>query len=120
MVEVPVTNLCPCSKEISKYGAHSQRGIIRITVVSKRLVWVEELVQIAEDSASSPLYTLLKRVDEKHVTEAAYENPRFVEDSARETAVRLRKDPRIESFRVEVENFESIHNHSAYACIFSD
>ena len=120
MVEVPVTNLCPCSREISKYGAHSQRGVIRIKVVSKRLIWVEELVQIAEDSASSPLYTLLKRVDEKHVTEAAYENPRFVEDSAREAAVRLKNDPRIASFQVEVENFESIHNHSAYACVFSE
>lgn len=120
MVEVPVTNLCPCSKEISKYGSHSQRGVIRIKVVSKRLIWVEELVQIAEDSASSPLYTLLKRVDEKHVTEAAYENPRFVEDSAREVAVRLKDDPRIESYQVEVENFESIHNHSAYACVFSE
>ncbi len=117
IVEVPVTNLCPCSKEISKYGAHSQRGIIKMEVVSKHLVWVEDLVTIAEDSASSPLYTLLKRVDEKHVTEAAYENPRFVEDSAREVAVRLRKDSRIESFQVEVENFESIHNHSAYACV---
>ncbi|MCK5200527.1 MAG: GTP cyclohydrolase I FolE2, partial [Spirochaetales bacterium] len=103
IVEVPVTNLCPCSKEISKYGAHSQRGIIRIKVVSKRLIWVEELVQIAEDSASSPLYTLLKRVDEKHVTEAAYENPRFVEDAAREAAVRLKNDPRIKSYQVEVE-----------------
>jgi GTP cyclohydrolase IB len=120
MVEVPVTNLCPCSKEISKYGAHSQRGTIRIKIVTNHLIWVEELVKIAEESASSPLYTLLKRIDEKHVTEAAYENPRFVEDSAREVAVRLRQDSRIESYQVEVENFESIHNHSAYACIFSE
>ena len=119
IVEVPVTNLCPCSKEISKYGAHSQRGTIKMEVVSNHLIWVEELVKIAEDSASSPLYTLLKRVDEKHVTESAYENPRFVEDSAREVAIRLRKDSRIESFQVEVENFESIHNHSAYACVSS-
>ncbi len=120
IVEVPVTNLCPCSKEISKYGAHSQRGIIKIEVVSNHLIWLEELVEIAEDSASSPLYTLLKRVDEKHVTETAYENPRFVEDSAREAALRLRADKRIESFQVEVENFESIHNHSAYACVSSN
>lgn len=119
IVEVPVTNLCPCSKEISKYGAHSQRGTIKMEVVSNHLIWVEELVKVAEDSASSPLYTLLKRVDEKHVTETAYENPRFVEDSAREVAIRLRNDTRIESFQVEVENFESIHNHSAYACVSS-
>ena len=120
IVEVPVTNLCPCSKEISKYGAHSQRGVIKIEVLSNHLIWLEELVKIAEDSASSPLYTLLKRVDEKHVTETAYENPRFVEDSAREVALRLRADKRIESFQVEVENFESIHNHSAYACVSSN
>ena len=120
VVEVPVTNLCPCSKEISKYGAHSQRGIIKMEVVSHHLIWLEELVVIAEESASSPLYTLLKRVDEKHVTEAAYENPRFVEDSAREVALRLRADKRVESFQVEVENFESIHNHSAYACVSSN
>ncbi len=119
IVEVPVTNLCPCSKEISKYGAHSQRGLIRMEVVTNHLIWVEDLVKVAEESASSPLYTLLKRVDEKYVTETAYENPRFVEDSAREVAVRLRKDSRIESFQVEVENFESIHNHSAYACVSS-
>jgi len=116
-VKVPVTNLCPCSKEISAYGAHSQRGIIKITVESTKFIWVEELIQVAEDSSSSPVYTLLKRVDEKFVTEHAYDNPRFVEDAAREVAVRLREDERIKSFHVEVENFESIHNHSAYACI---
>ncbi len=119
-VEVPVTNLCPCSKEISRYGAHSQRGIIKIVVESKKFIWVEELIKIAEDSSSSPVYTLLKRPDEKFVTEHAYDNPRFVEDAAREVAVRLRSDKRIKSFQVEVENFESIHNHSAYACITSD
>ncbi len=116
-VKVPVTNLCPCSKEISAYGAHSQRGIIKITVESTKFIWVEELIRIAEDSSSSPVYTLLKRVDEKYVTEHAYDNPRFVEDAAREVAVRLRDDNRIKSFQIEVENFESIHNHSAYACI---
>lgn len=119
-VDVPVTNLCPCSKEISKYGAHSQRGIIKIVAESTKFIWVEELVKIAEDSSSSPVYTLLKRVDEKFVTEHAYNNPRFVEDAAREVAVRLRNDDRIKSFQVEVENFESIHNHSAYACVTSD
>jgi len=119
-VEVPVTNLCPCSKEISKYGAHSQRGMIKIVVETTKFIWVEELVNIAEESSSSPVYTLLKRPDEKFVTEHAYENPRFVEDAAREVAVRLRADKRIKSFQVEVENFESIHNHSAYACITSD
>ncbi len=116
-VEVPVTNLCPCSKEISKYGAHSQRGIIKMVVESLKFIWVEELVQIAEDSSSSPVFTLLKRPDEKYVTEHAYENPRFVEDAAREVAVRLRDDERVTAFQVEVENFESIHNHSAYACV---
>lgn len=116
-VKVPVTNLCPCSKEISAYGAHSQRGIIKITAESTKFIWVEELIRTAEDSSSSPVYTLLKRVDEKFVTEHAYDNPRFVEDAAREVAVRLRDDERIKSFQVEVENFESIHNHSAYACI---
>lgn len=118
-VEVPVTNLCPCSKEISRYGAHSQRGVIKMTVESLKFIWVEELVQIAEDSSSSPVYTLLKRPDEKYVTEHAYENPRFVEDAAREVAVKLRGDERITAFQVEVENFESIHNHSAYACVTS-
>jgi GTP cyclohydrolase I len=116
-VDVPVNNLCPCSKEISDYGAHNQRGIIRIRARTPRFIWFEELIEIAESSASSPLYTTLKRVDEKFVTERAYENPRFVEDAARETALKLKKDGRIEDFRVEVENFESIHNHNAYACI---
>ncbi|MFP4178460.1 MAG: GTP cyclohydrolase FolE2 [Spirochaetaceae bacterium] len=119
-VEVPVTNLCPCSKEISDYGAHNQRGLTKISVRSRHFIWYEELIDIAEASASSPLYTTLKRADEKYVTERAYENPRFVEDSARETALKLMEDSRIDHFRVEVENFESIHNHNAYACITSD
>lgn len=116
-VDVPVNNLCPCSKEISDYGAHNQRGIIRIRARTRRFIWFEELIEIAESSASSPLYTTLKRVDEKFVTERAYENPRFVEDAARDTALKLKNDGRIGDFRVEVENFESIHNHNAYACI---
>ena len=98
-------------------GPTGQRGITKITVESMKFIWVEELIQVAEDSSSSPVYTLLKRVDEKFVTEHAYDNPRFVEDSAQEVAVRLRDDERIKRFQVEVENFESIHNHSAYACV---
>lgn len=116
-VRVPVNNLCPCSKEISDNGAHNQRGIITIRVRSSKLVWFEELIAVAEDSCSAPLYTLLKRDDEKFVTERAYAEPRFVEDSAREVALRLDRDDRIDSYRVEVKNFESIHNHNAYACI---
>jgi len=119
-VEVPVQNLCPCSKEISSFGAHNQRGVIRIKVRTRRFIWFEELIGIAEASASSPLYTTLKREDEKYVTEKAYENPRFVEDAARETALGLKADGRVEEFQVEVENFESIHNHNAYACITSE
>ena len=118
-LEVPVNNLCPCSKEISEHGAHNQRGTIKIDVKTRHFIWYEELIDIAEASASSPLYTTLKRTDEKYVTEHAYANPRFVEDAAREVVLRLRKDGRIEEFRVEVENFESIHNHNAYACITS-
>ena len=119
-VEVPVNNLCPCSKEISTYGAHNQRGIIRLSVRTRHFIWYEELIEMAEASASSPLYTILKRVDEKYITESAYENPRFVEDAAREIAVKLKLDKRIDGFIAEVENFESIHNHSAYACITSE
>jgi GTP cyclohydrolase I len=119
-VEVPVNNLCPCSKEISAHGAHNQRGIVRISVNTRHFIWYEELIEMAEASASSPLYTILKRVDEKFVTEHAYENPRFVEDAAREVAVKLHADERVDHFIVEVENFESIHNHNAYACITSE
>ena len=119
-VDVPVNNLCPCSKEISEGGAHNQRGIIRIRVKTHRFIWYEELIETAEASASSPLYTILKREDEKYVTEQAYAHPRFVEDAAREVALRLKEDSRVEAFTVEVENMESIHNHSAYACITSD
>ncbi len=116
-VNVPVTTLCPCSKEISKNGAHNQRSIVTIKVISKKLVWIEELIELAEKSASSGVYSLLKREDEKFVTEQAYKKPRFAEDLARAVAAKLRKDKRIEWFMVESENFESIHNHNAYAMV---
>ncbi len=116
-VEVPVTTLCPCSKEIAKYGAHNQRSMVRIQIRYQGFVWLEELIEIAEASASSPIYALLKRSDEKSVTERAYENPRFVEDVVREVSLQLDKDPRILWYRVESENLESIHNHNAYALV---
>jgi GTP cyclohydrolase IB len=116
-VVVPATSLCPCSKKISAYGAHNQRAHITLTVESREMIWIEELIDIAEQNASSQLYGVLKRPDEKYVTELAYDNPKFVEDLARDVAVSLNSDPRIISYVVEVENFESIHNHSAYALI---
>jgi GTP cyclohydrolase I len=116
-VEVPVHTLCPCSKEISEMSAHNQRGTVAITVGMTKFIWMEDLIQIAEDSASSPLYALLKREDEKYITERAYENPRFVEDVVREVALRMEALPGVRYHIVEVENFESIHNHSAYAVI---
>ncbi len=116
-VMVPVTSLCPCSKEISDYGAHSQRSHITITVDAVEPISVDEIVRMAEDQASSELYGVLKRVDEKYVTERAYENPKFVEDLVRDIAATLNRDPRIRAYTLEAENFESIHNHSAYAMI---
>jgi GTP cyclohydrolase I len=116
-VVVPVTSLCPCSKRISAYGAHNQRSHITVTVTLKRHIWIEELVEIAESEASSQLYGILKRPDEKYVTEHAYDHPKFVEDMVRDVAARLASDARIGGFVVEAENFESIHNHSAYARI---
>jgi GTP cyclohydrolase I len=116
-VGVPVTSLCPCSKEISDYGAHNQRGHVRIQVRSSDIVWIEELIEVAEVSASAPVYALLKREDERYLTMQAYDNPVFVEDMVRNVAVRLRADPRVTWFRVRAENQESIHNHNAYACI---
>jgi GTP cyclohydrolase I len=116
-VDVPIHTLCPCSKEISKYGAHNQRAWAKMVIRSTKPVWIEELVEIAEKSASSPLYSLLKRPDEKFVTEEAYENPRFVEDATREIAIRLNADERIEWYSVTVESQESIHNHNAFACV---
>lgn len=118
-VQVPVTSLCPCSREISDVGAHNQRSIITIKVRYRAFIWIEELIEIAEAVASSDVYALLKREDEKYVTERAYRHPAFVEDLVRGVAVRLRDDPRLSWYQVESENFESIHNHSAYAMVVS-
>ena len=114
---MPVTSLCPCSKEISDYGAHNQRSLVTIVVRPREPVALAELLRIAEDEASCELYGILKRADEKYVTERAYDNPRFVEDLVRGVASRLAADDRFTAFTVEAENFESIHNHSAYARI---
>jgi GTP cyclohydrolase I len=114
---VPVKSLCPCSKEISEYGAHNQRSHVTIRVEHLQPIEWRELVRFAEDSASSEIWPLLKRADEKWITERAYENPRFVEDLARDVALRLEGDPRVLRYSVDVENFESIHDHSAYARI---
>ena len=119
-VVVPVTSLCPCSKEISAYGAHNQRSHVTITVRSQEAIAIEDLIRVAEDNASAELYGLLKRPDEKFVTERAYDNPKFVEDLVRDVAAQLNGDPRVEAYMVESENFESIHNHSAYAMIRKD
>jgi GTP cyclohydrolase I len=116
-VEVPVTTLCPCSKAISARGAHNQRGVVTLAVRFREPVWIEELIEMVEASASGELYSLLKRPDEKHVTEHAYDHPVFVEDLVRNVAVRARQHPQIRWFRVEAVNFESIHNHNAYAVI---
>lgn len=116
-VGVPIATLCPCSKEISDRGAHNQRGNVDMKVRFDGELWIEELVELVEEVASCDLYPVLKREDEKFVTEKAFDNPRFVEDMVREVALILRKDNRIKWFRVEVENFESIHSHNAYAFI---
>ncbi len=116
-VNVPLTSLCPCSKEISDYGAHNQRSNVRIEATLRGDMRMEELIAVAERSASCEVYGLLKRPDEKYVTERAYENPKFVEDLVRDVAVALEAEPRVGAFVVEAENFESIHNHSAYARI---
>ena len=117
-VHVPVTTLCPCSKTISEYGAHNQRSLVTVKVrPDNGLVWLEELIELVERNASCALYPILKRPDEKYVTEKAYDNPRFVEDMVRAVASELQDDSRIAGFSVESENYESIHNHSAYACI---
>jgi GTP cyclohydrolase I len=116
-VNVPVLTVCPCSKEISIKGAHNQRGVVSVALRSSGFVWIEDIVRTVEMSASSPVYSLLKRVDEKYVTERSYDNPMFVEDVVREVATNLKKIKRITWFRVEAENMESIHNHSAYALI---
>jgi GTP cyclohydrolase I len=116
-VQVGVTTLCPCSRAISKYGAHNQRGLVTVQIRSRKAIWIEDLIALVEGSASSELYSLLKRQDEKAVTERAYENPVFVEDLVRNVVLRLNAHPDVTWYRVEAENFESIHNHNAYACI---
>ena len=119
-VVVPVTSLCPCSKKISDYGAHNQRSHVTVDVRLAGFMWVEELIDLVEREASCELYGLLKRPDEKYVTERAYDNPKFVEDLVRDIAVNLNADSRVMAYRIESENFESIHNHSAYALIEHD
>ena len=119
-VVVPVTSLCPCSKEISDRGAHNQRSHVTVNVRTRGFVWIEEIIDLVENQASCQLYGLLKRPDEKHVTEYAYDNPKFVEDMVRDVAVQLNKDERFSAYVVESENFESIHNHSAYALVEKD
>jgi len=117
VVEVPVTTLCPCSKEISRFGAHNQRGLVSLQVILDEFLWIEDLIRLVERKASSEIYPLLKREDEAYVTEKAYQNPGFVEDIVRGIAKELKKEGKISGFSVECENFESIHNHSAYAYI---
>lgn len=116
-VKANVTTLCPCSKAISARGAHNQRGEVTVQVRFRKPIWIEDLIQIIESSASSELYALLKREDEKHVTERAYDNPVFVEDLVRNIALKLNAHPDVTWYKVEAENQESIHNHNAYACI---
>jgi GTP cyclohydrolase I len=116
-IRVPITTVCPCSKEISDFGAHNQRGIVRLAVRFQRFVWLEELIHIIEAEASCDVYSVLKRPDEKYVTEKAHQNPKFVEDVVRDIASRLEEDSNITWYSVDSENFESIHNHSAYAFI---
>ena len=119
-VKAPATSLCPCSKEISQYGAHNQRCEITAKVRTSSMLWIEDLVKIMESAASAPVYAVLKRPDEKFVTEQAFENPKFVEDIIRDLAVALNKEDRITWYSIESENFESIHNHNAYAKIERD
>ncbi len=119
-VDVPIQTLCPCSKEISDYGAHNQRANAKIEVRLASFVWLEEFAAIADECASAPIYSLLKREDEKYVTEQAYTHPRFVEDCVRELALRMQADPRIVWYKVSVTSHESIHNHDAFAVIERD
>jgi GTP cyclohydrolase I len=119
-VVVPVTSLCPCSKKVADYGAHNQRAHVTIDLELADAMSIEAQVRIAEDAASCELWSVLKRADEKYVTERAYDNPKFVEDTVRDVALVLQRDPRVLAYRVESENFESIHNHSAYALIERD
>ncbi|HNX01569.1 MAG TPA: GTP cyclohydrolase FolE2 [Candidatus Cloacimonadota bacterium] len=116
-VIVPITTLCPCSKEISEYGAHNQRSLVTVKITYSDFVWLEEIIDKVEEVASCEIYPALKRVDEKYVTERAFDNPMFVEDIVREITLKLRADKRVTSFYVESDNYESIHNHNAYACV---
>ncbi len=118
-LQIPITSLCPCSKEISEAGAHNQRGEVRLLTRFKKFIWIEDMIDLVERAASCELYSVLKRVDEKYVTEKAYNNPKFVEDVVRDIASELQQDENIIWFSVSAENFESIHNHSAYAKITS-
>lgn len=119
-VVVPVTSLCPCSKSISERGAHNQRSHVTVRVRANQWIWIEEIIDLVEGQASCQVYGLLKRPDEKYVTEHAYDNPKFVEDMVRDVAAQLKNEPRVDWFSVASENFESIHNHSAYALIEMD
>ena len=119
-IVVPVTSLCPCSKSISDYGAHNQRSHVTVNIRTNGFIWIEEIIDIVEKQASCELYGLLKRPDEKYVTERAYDNPKFVEDMVRDIAGKLNEDDRVRQYVLESENFESIHNHSAYALIEHD
>ncbi|MFQ5900968.1 MAG: GTP cyclohydrolase FolE2 [Thermodesulfobacteriota bacterium] len=118
-VKVPVTTLCPCSKEISERGAHNQRGLVVVSLRTRKFLWIEDLIELIEECASSPVYALLKRSDERFVTEMAYNHPMFVEDVVRDIALKLGKKEEVTWFSVEAENCESIHNHSAYAYLES-
>lgn len=116
-VTVPVTTVCPCSKELSSMGAHNQRSIVKVNLKFKKFFWIEDVVRLVETSASSEVYSLLKRADEKYITEKGYRNPMFVEDVVRSVAEKLNKDDNFTWYSIEAENFESIHNHSAYAYV---
>ncbi len=118
-IEVPITTLCPCSKEMCERGAHNQRGTVTVTLRFHKFFWIEDVIELIEKSASASVYALLKREDEKYITELAYKNPKFVEDVVREVTERLRANGNFPWFRVEAENFESIHNHNAYALVES-
>jgi GTP cyclohydrolase I len=114
-VIIPISSVCPCSKEISDMGAHNQRGEVRLCTRFKKFIWIEDMVELVESCASTEVYSVLKRVDEKHVTEQGFANPKFVEDIVRDVAKKIQEDSNITWFSVSAENFESIHNHSAYA-----
>ena len=116
-VSIPILTVCPCSKEISEHGAHNQRGTINVKLQFKGFIWIEDIIQMVENCASGSVFSLLKREDEKFVTEKSYENPKFVEDVVRDVATKLNKQEDIIWYKVEVESYESIHNHDAYACV---